>query len=446
MVGDFGNGDYAFGNRFLVAWGRGGVGGGGRRVVVSWPLWASEGMGFGDDEATRLYLGSSGQELLDGVRGLGVLEVLLGQGRGHHLVMVGDRVRIDRFLGVADRSDRVSSGQRGDMSGKHAGAGSVSRGVLDGIRRELSESASEVIDIPLDRIDMVTNLADFGFDSVSLAQFAADLSDRLSVTVTPDVFFGYPTLGRLADFLVNRFGEAITEHPGLAAAESAEPAPHAMAVPRSGTAPAAQSMQAAQAASSAPGSAGVSVVGMAGRFPGAGGVSGLWELLVSGGVAIGGLPEDRAGLWSEDSGVDVSGVVGGFVLGVDEFDPLFFEVSPREAVGMDPRQRLVLQECWHGLEDAGLTAGLLSGRRVGVFVGAEEGDYQYFGGAGVTSNSNAILASRLSYFLDLSGPVVSVNTACSSGLVAFHQASAAVASGDCDVAVVAGVNLMLAPF
>ena len=316
-----------------------------------------------------MYLGSSGQRLLDGVTGVSVLEVLLGQERGHHLVMVGDRARIDRFLGAADtRQDQNPS------------APSASRKLLDRIKRELCESTSEVLEIPLARLDLGTTLSDFGFDSVSLAHFAEVLSQRLGVVVTPDVFFGYPTLGRLAGYLVERSGESIARHLGLDSVDDAScseaaqtesstsngPAePDSAATPEGTCASVMKQPLLPQQATSA----NVSVVGMAGRFPGVGDVAGLWRVLVGGGVVTGGLPDARVGLWSGFGvdGVDgVDGVVGGFVSGVDEFDPLFFEISPREALGMDPRQRLVLEECWRGWEDAGLTAALVGGRRVGV--------------------------------------------------------------------------------
>ena len=224
------------------------------------------------------------------------------------------------------------------------------------------------------------------------------------------------------------------------ASDDAEPVTHAPASPAQETARA----SAATDLSTAGG--GVFVVGGGVRVGGGVcGFGGVWDVLVGGGCVVGGLGGWRGGLWSGLGFDGVDGVCGGFVVG--GFDPLFFEISPREAVGMDPRQRLLLEVAWHALEDSGLTVGGLSGCRVGVFVGAEEGDFQYFGsGVSVTSNSNAVLASRLSYFLGFDGPVVAVNTACSSGLVAVHQGARAVALGECDVAVVGGVNVLLAPF
>ena len=137
----------------------------------------------------------------------------------------------------------------------------------------------------------------------------------------------------------------------------------------------------------------------------------------------------------------------GSVPGVREFEPLFFEISPRDAELMDPKQRLLLQEAWKALEDAGYGEKQLKTQVIGMFVGVEQGDYQVLtkGEGDITSNHNGIMAARLSYFLNLSGPVLAIDTACSSGLVAAHQAVLSLRNHECDTAVAAGVNLFLTP-
>jgi acyl transferase domain-containing protein len=137
----------------------------------------------------------------------------------------------------------------------------------------------------------------------------------------------------------------------------------------------------------------------------------------------------------------------GVLPGAWEFDPLFFEISPKEAELMDPRQRLLLQESFNALEDAGYASAQLSAHKIGMFVGVEQGDYQVLVGdeGSVTSNHDAILASRLSYFLNLHGPVMAINTACSSSLVAAHQACQSLRALECDTAIAAGVSLILTP-
>src|SRR6202012_1221439 len=131
----------------------------------------------------------------------------------------------------------------------------------------------------------------------------------------------------------------------------------------------------------------------------------------------------------------------------------FFEVSSREAVKMDPQQRLLLEVAWEALEHAGIPPESLRRSQTGVFAGACAADYGYLAGTDLSrvdawsniGGALSIIANRLSYFLDLRGPSVSVDTACSSSLVAVHMACQSLRIGDSDVALAAGVNLMLAP-
>jgi len=196
----------------------------------------------------------------------------------------------------------------------------------------------------------------------------------------------------------------------------------------------------------------IAIVGMAGRFPGAADVAGLWRLLVERGDAIRPVP---AGRWDDaalEPGKAGQGV-GGFLDGVDQFDPTFFGISPREAEDIDPQHRLMLEVAWQVLEDAGQPAAALRGSRTGVYIGASWHDYEILRaqrGALATPHSavgNAldVIAARVSYFLGLTGPSLAVETGCSSSLVALHLACQAMHAGDLDGALVGGVNLILAP-
>ena len=181
----------------------------------------------------------------------------------------------------------------------------------------------------------------------------------------------------------------------------------------------------------------IAVVGMACRFPKAGSVDAYWRLLDTGADAITEVPAER---WpaEEDGAAALPPETrsctrwGGFIDGIDRFDAAFFGISPREAQGMDPQQRMLLQATWHALEDAGIAPDTLAGGDAGVFVGAMTHDYEalelaqgcgpdaHFG----TGVQASILANRISYWLDLHGPSWTVQTACSSGLVALHNARA----------------------
>ncbi|WP_206342214.1 type I polyketide synthase [Streptomyces ureilyticus] len=197
----------------------------------------------------------------------------------------------------------------------------------------------------------------------------------------------------------------------------------------------------------------VAIVGMAGRFPQAPDLDAFWELLITGGDAVGSVPRER---WDPEEVLDPTReiqAVGGFLDGVDQFDAEFFGISPREAEVLDPQQRLMLETVWRALEDAGEVAGELRGSHTGVYVGGLWHDYELLrkdGGAGATQhsivgNSLDILSSRVSYFFGLTGPSLTVESSCSSSLVALHQACQALRHGEVDAALVGGSNLMLTP-
>ncbi len=186
----------------------------------------------------------------------------------------------------------------------------------------------------------------------------------------------------------------------------------------------------------------IAVVGLGCRFPGAASPKAFWKLLSEGVDAI---SEAPAGRWND--------LPGGYIEHVEDFDPDFFGLSPREARGMDPQQRLLLEVCWEALESAGISPDSLAGSSTGVFVGIASTDYSLLSIADPdnadaysgTGNAHSIAANRLSYLLDLRGPSMALDTACSSSLVALHQAVAALRSGEVQRAIVGGVNLLVAP-
>jgi acyl transferase domain-containing protein/acyl carrier protein len=215
------------------------------------------------------------------------------------------------------------------------------------------------------------------------------------------------------------------------------------------------------AAPTAPAVERIAIVAAACRLPG--GVTSpdeFWQLLAQGLNAVTDVPADRwdgAALFDADPDAAnrIQSRSGGFLDGVDRFDAAFFGISPREAALMDPQQRLLLELAWEALESAGLPVERLAGSATGVFVGAHSQSSDYWllqlaqhGGVAshsATGSAHSILANRLSYAFDLRGPSMAVDTACSSSLVAVHLACQSLRSGECDLALAGGVNLMLLP-
>ncbi|MEV5142752.1 SDR family NAD(P)-dependent oxidoreductase, partial [Streptomyces syringium] len=200
----------------------------------------------------------------------------------------------------------------------------------------------------------------------------------------------------------------------------------------------------------------IAVIGVAGRYPMAEDLDAFWANLLAGRDCVTEIPAERwasAGFYEPERAPGRSySKWGGFLDGIDEFDPAFFRITPREAEGMDPQERLFLQTSWHALEDAGLTRADVAGRPVGVFAGVMFTQYQMLGlGAEdrlpvlPTSFSSAV-ANRLSYFLDLRGPSLALDTMCSSSLTALHLACESLRSGDSELALAGGVNLIVHPY
>lgn len=145
---------------------------------------------------------------------------------------------------------------------------------------------------------------------------------------------------------------------------------------------------------------------------------------------------------------------GGFIPHLKTFDAHFFNIAPREAISLDPQQRVLLEVSWEALENAGIPPDNLKGSSTGVFIGICGNDYWHqilrrkylkIDAYSTTGNTHSTASGRLSYFLGLTGPCLSVNTACSSSLVAIHLAITSLRNQECDLAIVGGVNRIICP-
>src|SRR5499427_3554159 len=349
-------------------------------------------------------------------------------------------------------SSPASSGSAGDL--------------LDKVQSALIQLVCGQLKVKAEDIDLDSELSEYGFDSISFTQFTNYLNERYRLELTPTIVFEYPTLGKLAHHLVERHGDVLAAQ--FAPSRIAAPTAAEDYVAEVGRAEPARPQRRGRISRGAVRSErqeparrdteAVAVIGMSGSFPMAPDIDAFWRNLMEGRDCISEIPPERWD-WREvygDPAVQAGKTNvkhGGFIAGVDEFDPLFFGISPREAELMDPQQRLLMTHVWKAIEDAGYAAGTLSGSRTAIFVGMGSGEYAAIGaqsrieidGYAATGVVPSVGPNRMSYLLNLHGPSEPVETACSSSLVAIHRALQVLADDSCEMAIVGGVNTLLTP-
>ena len=299
------------------------------------------------------------------------------------------------------------------------------------LRDALIRHAADVLGVDEEEVPLDQPLKEVGLDSLMAVDLRNIVTRMVGASLPSAVVFDHPTVDGLVEHLL----ADVLELAGPPSPSAAVAAPIAAGEP-------------------------IAVVGIGCRFPG--GVvdaASFWQLLISGVDAITEVPADRwdvGGLYDPDP--DASGKMstrwGGFLDDVDRFDAAFFDIAPKEALAMDPQQRILAEVCWEALEHAGMAPDGLGGTSSGVFVGMSSADYvgalldgdldridAYSG----TGTAPSVAAGRIAYLLGLNGPVLTVDTACSSSLVAVHLACASLRDGEADMALAGGVNLVLTP-
>jgi candicidin polyketide synthase FscD len=459
------HGTYAAANAYLDAlaenrWGRGLP-----ATSVAWGVWSSGGRfdeadpnntgpdnngGAGDGRPLSLVprrLARQGLRLLDPERALSALGQVLTA--GETVTAVAD-VDWDLFAPIFTaarpwrlldelpeaRKQAVTAAPAAEVTGglaaELAGLGRAERERV--VTALVRKHAAAVLGFAGDAdVESARAFRDMGFDSLTAIELRNRLNAATGLTLPSTVVFDYPSPAMLARMVTARL-------------TGTDPA---------GTGEAARPVTVAAVGPGEP----VAIVGLGCRYPGGADTpEALWELLASGGDAVGGFPTDRgwdiAGLLDPDP--DNPGTShtseGGFVAGAGEFDPGFFGISPREALAMDPQQRLLLQTAWEAVERAGIDPLSLRGSATGVFAGAASSGYgvQAMGTEGleghlITGNVTSVISGRISYALGLEGPAVTVDTACSSALVALHLAAQSLRAGECDLALAGGVMVIADP-
>ncbi|MEQ7053640.1 SDR family NAD(P)-dependent oxidoreductase [Paenibacillaceae sp. P-4] len=478
MHGNVGQTDYAYANRFMDRYAeyRSVREGGGRTISISWPLWKEGGMKI-DPHTERLFMTAVGMSGISTETGLAIIKEGLLLNHAHIAVIAGNGEKIRKWAGVTVTENNPGRIKQGHIREKDISISSESDETRwhEQYRSEVVQIISSVLRIDREAIDYYGELAEYGFDSLTLTEFAAQLGGAYQLELTPASFFGHSTIEGIAEAIFEEFKDNIfiahrekenSVHPEKRAslanekeppADSSEDSDHMIHSSKvDNELGAAQDGTAAsdEVRSYEP----VAIIGMSGKMPSSDDLDEFWRNLEQGRNMISIIPQNRWD-WTEYYGDPNSEINktdikwGGFMKEVDKFDPLFFGISPREAELMDPQQRIFLESVWSAIEDAGYRASDLSGSDTGLFVGVASSDYNEIlqhttaevEAQTSTGMSHAVLPNRISYLLNLHGPSEPVNTACSSSLVAIHRAVEAIQNGHCEMAIAGGVNVILTP-
>lgn len=317
----------------------------------------------------------------------------------------------------------------------------------------VTEEAAVLLGRPADGVRPGMTLREQGFDSLMVVELRNRLSARTRIPLPTVLAFDYPTPQAIATLLLTHAGAEHTQH-----TQDSQHTQHTQDAQD-------DAPEASPAVAAAPlrpdDDDPVVIVSMACRLPdGIDTPEGFWDLLADGREASSPFPQRWDG-WDlgtiEEAERAATGRrferKGGFVRDVEDFDAAFFGLSPREALSLDPQQRLVLEVVWEALERANLRTASLEGSNTGVYLGAMSSDYDIArrwdvgssDGYKITGNGSSLISGRVAYTLGLSGPALTIDTACSSSLVALRLACEALRSGQCDLALAGGVTVMSTP-
>ncbi|MEZ2221554.1 SDR family NAD(P)-dependent oxidoreductase [Rhizobium sp. RCC_161_2] len=457
--GNPGQADYATGNAFMDAFaahrnelaleGKRS----GRTLSLNWPLWEEGGMALSDTHKA-LMRQTMGAWPLPAADGLTAFYQGLNSGYGQLLVLHGAADKLRKFISHVEAPPTVPLAISAGAA-KEKGAVKTSR--LREIQTLLVEEVAATIQLAADKLELDVEFSQYGFDSIVLMDFVRDLNQKYGLELMPTVFFEYSTINAFAAYLDREHRDVIAGHLSTAA-DAAPPAAFGPVEPPRSSAPVETGFdpRPPHVPSEHPGRfQDIAIVGMDGRFPEAASVDAFWEAIRTRKDMMREIPRDHWDYrpWFEEDREAANKTYckwGSFIDGVDRFDAEFFNISPKEAEWMDPQMRLLLQSVYRCGEDAGLI-NEIRGSKTGVFVGVCSHDYMDriaelngpinpHQGVG---NAPTVIANRVSFLLNLTGPSLAFNTACSASLVALHEACHSLQREECQMAFVGGVNLLL---
>nr|WP_158700730.1 SDR family NAD(P)-dependent oxidoreductase [Bacillus paralicheniformis] len=430
----------------------------GRTLSLNWPLWQEGGMKV--DRESDMMLRSMGLKAINSSTGIQAFNDSYLSESSQVMVLYGNPIRINERLGAVNVTSPWS---------KPVNLTEDNEALFEKVKLTLTSMVSNLLKVKTVDLELDVELHEYGFDSIKFTEFANRLNHEYKLELTPAIFFEYPTLHSLAEYMSSHYQDTFAEIFGMSIggnnpnkARTAEPVEQFYAEEQPKRffrkTDKRRTKQKNEQHMDQKKQEPIAIIGMSGKFPMASDLDEFWENLQSGKDCIEEIPSDRWD-WREYYGDPAKEANktnikwGGFIDGVAEFDPLFFGISPKEAEFIDPQQRLLMMYVWKVIEDAGYSTQSLAGTDTAIFVGTAGSGYSnLFTKAklaveGFTSTGVApsVGPNRMSFMLDLHGPSEPIETACSSSLVAIHRAVASIQSGHCEMAIVGGVNTIIVP-
>lgn len=336
----------------------------------------------------------------------------------------------------------------------------------DFIKETIIEKLSESLKVDIDMIDVDGPFADYGLDSITGVRLIQAVNQTLLIELEVTSLFDYSSINRLTSFILSQYRDVITRAMGDNTKDEEiivdrntdfnEKQPASLLTKTklikktlSNSHIPVQEESVGDYIQREP----IAIIGMSGRFAKSETINELWKHLSNRIELV-----EKVTRWNlseyflefSEEGTNYC-KHGSLLDDIDKFDPLFFNISGFEATYMDPQQRIFLEESWKALEDAGYAGTAVHGKRCGIYVGYNGGDYIKLIGDDLPAqamwgNLGNVIPARIAYYLNLKGPAITVDTACSSSLTAIHLACQSLWENETEMALVGGVCVQTTPW
>ena len=455
VLGNLGQSDYAYANRFLDAFAvernkktkiqsRQG-----KTLSINWPYWEEGGFKLPEDEIAQAkeFLGI---HPIQTETGLSYFEDFLVSEYSQGIALYGDKAKIESYI---KKDSKETAGHKTVTSTNFDLSA-----LLEKTEAYVKEVIGNEIKLDPDRIDSNEQFDVFGIDSIVIGRINVALEKQLG-PLSKTLLYEHPTIKELAEHLHIEAKEQLIRIFNMSEPVVQEETSTTI-VTKNYPVTDPQENKENNYRENEP----IAIIGVHGRYPQSKDINEYWDNLKQGKDLIELVPETRwdyREFYDQDPEKAAQGKIyskwGGFVNDVDKFDPKFFNISEEEARMIDPQERLFLESVWATVEDAGYTKNSLrskyskgKGSDVGVFVGVTTYTYNLLAtdawSDGNYLNSSAMpwsIANRVSYLMDFQGPSMPIDTACSSSLVSIHLACESLRKQECQIAIAGGVNLYL---